>query len=121
MAASAEAGAYTVGYVLLRLPLEIKDLFTEWLVQHTPDRAARVLSLIQQTRGGRLYSAEWGKRMRGEGPVADLIAQRFKKALAWHGLDDRGLEDRGAVRRDPGPLDCSRFADPARARQLALF
>ncbi len=110
LGAVAEAGALNAGYVLLRLPLEIKDLFTEWLVAHAPDRAARVLSLVSQTRGGKLYRAEWGKRMRGEGPYADLIARRFKLAAKRLGLDG------------PRPnLDCTSFATPGRAEQMPLL
>ena len=108
--AAAGAGARNAGYVLLRLPLEIKDLFTEWLVAHAPDRASRVLSLVTQTRGGRLYRADWGKRMRGEGPVADLIANRFRLATRRLNLN-----------RPRPALDCSRFAVPGRADQLSLL
>lgn len=108
--ASKEAGADRAGYVLLRLPHEIKDLFTEWLEAHFPDRATRVLSLVKQTRGGRLYDSTWGKRQRGEGPVADLIAKRF-------GVGVRKLKLDG-----PRPiLDLSRFAVPGRAEQLSLL
>ena len=110
LAAAADAGALNAGYVLLRLPLEIKDLFSEWLVAHAPDRASRVLSLVTQTRGGRLYNAEWGKRMRGEGPVADLIANRFRLAVKRLKLD-----------RPRPALDCSRFAVPGQPDQLRLL
>jgi DNA repair photolyase len=80
-------GATTAGYVVLRLPLEIKDLFHEWLVQHVPDRAARVINLIREMRGGKDYDAKWFERGRGRGPVADLISQRFHKAAARFGLN----------------------------------
>jgi DNA repair photolyase len=73
---AAEAGAFSAGYVALRLPLEIKDLFREWLAANVPDRASRVMSLVRQMRGGRDYDAQWGQRMKGEGPIADVIAQR---------------------------------------------
>lgn len=110
LAAVADAGAENAGYVLLRLPLEIKDLFTEWLETHVPDRASRVLSLVSQTRGGRLYKAEWGKRMRGEGPVADLISNRFKLAVKKNGLNG------------PRPnLDLTKFRVPGRAEQMSLL
>jgi DNA repair photolyase len=85
--AAAEHGAASAGYVLLRLPYEIKDLFHEWLVQHVPDRAARVINLVRETRGGRDYDAKWFERGRGSGPVADLISQRFRKASARFGLN----------------------------------
>ncbi len=80
-------GARRAGYVLLRLPLEIKDLFREWLQAHVPDRAARVMSLVRQMRGGRDYDPEWGQRMTGDGPVAQLLAQRFDRACRQLGLN----------------------------------
>ncbi|MBK8199794.1 MAG: PA0069 family radical SAM protein [Acidobacteria bacterium] len=84
--ASALHGATGAGYVVLRLPFEIKDLFHEWLVQHVPDRAARVINLIREMRGGKDYDPRWFERGRGRGPMADLIAQRFQKAAARFGL-----------------------------------
>jgi DNA repair photolyase len=80
-------GARRAGYVMLRLPLEIKDLFREWLEAHVPDRAARVMSLVRQMRGGKDYDAEWGQRMTGEGPVAQLLGQRFERACRQLGLN----------------------------------
>ncbi|MDP2117137.1 MAG: radical SAM protein, partial [Brevundimonas sp.] len=103
--AAARAGATSAMYVTLRLPLEIKDLFREWLADARPDRAARVMSLIRQTRGGRDYDPDWSQRMKGTGPVADLIAARFKAAVKRYGLD--------APRR---PVDESQFRVPADAR-----
>ena len=85
--AAVKAGATGVGHVLLRLPLEIKTLFTEWLENHFPDRASRVLSLVRQTRGGALYRSAWGERQRGTGPYADLIVQRVRKTKRRLGLD----------------------------------
>jgi DNA repair photolyase len=73
-------GARAAGYVLLRLPHELKQVWREWLSLHYPERAAHVMSLIQQMRGGKDYDSAWGTRMRGEGPFADLIAMRFAKA-----------------------------------------
>ena len=84
---SAAAGASGAGYVALRLPMEIKDLFREWLATDHPDRASRVMSLVRQMRGGLDYDAEWGKRMRGEGPIAELLSQRFHAAKKRLGLD----------------------------------
>src|SRR5690606_1792432 len=78
--AAAKAGAVGAGYVALRLPLEIKDLFREWLETDHPDRAGRVMSLVRQMRGGRDYDMNWGTRMTGEGPIADLMGQRFRRA-----------------------------------------
>ncbi|MGA0545535.1 PA0069 family radical SAM protein [Brevundimonas sp. VNH65] len=109
--AAKKAGATSAMYVTLRLPLEIKDLFREWLADARPDRARRVMSLIRQTRGGRDYDPDWSQRMRGTGPVADLIASRFKAAVRRYSLD--------SPRRT---LDESRFRVPADARaQRDLF
>ena len=106
VAALAEAKAVSAGYVLLRLPLEIKDLFEEWLAEHYPDRKKHVLSLIRQTRVGALYRAEWGTRMKGSGPYADLIKRRFEMALKRHGLTRRSLDlDVSAFRPPPAPGD----------------
>ena len=85
--AAAKAGATKAMYVTLRLPLEIKDLFREWLADARPERAARVMSLVRQTRGGRDYDPDWNQRMTGRGPVADLIAVRFKAAIKRYKLD----------------------------------
>ncbi|WP_061977882.1 PA0069 family radical SAM protein [Aureimonas sp. AU20] len=78
--AAAEAGAREVGYVLLRLPLEVAPLFKEWLLQHYPDRYRHVLSLLRSMRGGKDYDAEWNKRMTGKGPYAMQIKHRFEMA-----------------------------------------
>jgi DNA repair photolyase len=85
--AASNSGATGAGYVVLRLPFEIKDLFHEWLVQHVPDRAARVINLVREMRGGKDYDAKWFERGRGRGPMADLISQRFHKAAARFGLN----------------------------------
>ena len=78
--AAAEAGAREVGYVLLRLPLEVAPLFKDWLLQHYPDSYRHVLSLLRSMRGGKDYDAEWGKRMSGRGPYAMQIKHRFEMA-----------------------------------------
>ena len=85
--AASDAGATRAGFTVLRLPLEIKELFEEWLRQHRPDRAEKVLSLIRQMRGGALYQAEFGLRMRGEGPIAELLRARFTAAVKRLGLN----------------------------------
>lgn len=89
LTSAADAGASSAAYVFLRLPYEVKALFTEWLNAHYPDRAEHVLSIIRQSRGGKLNEAEYSLRMRGEGVYADLINQRFKKAAARLGLSGR--------------------------------
>jgi len=98
--AAYDAGARAAGYVLLRLPHELKTIWREWLQLHYPERAQHVMSLIQQMRGGKDYDSAFGKRMRGEGPFADLIAMRFAKAHKRLGFG-----------RLP-PLDTSRFVAP---------
>ena len=103
-------GARAAGYVLLRLPHELKQVWREWLELHYPERAAHVMSLIRQMRGGKDYDSTFGKRMRGEGPFAQLTQQRFAKA-----------HDRLGFGRLP-PLDASRFVPPrASSPQGELF
>jgi DNA repair photolyase len=106
------AGAASAGYTLLRLPLELKTLFREWLEQHFPDKAARVLSLVAQAHGGRLYDSAWSKRMTGGGPYADMLRVRF----------DRACRRLGFNQRTTNPLDTTRFRPPAQTGdQLTLF
>ena len=113
--ASARAGARTAGYVLLRLPHELKQIFEDWLHQHFPDRARHVLELVRETRAGALNDTKYGQRMSGTGAYADLLARRFDRAARQHGLHDRP------------ELDCTTFAPPADARrgfadaQMSLF
>ena len=102
LAAARDAGAQTAGYVLLRLPLEIKDLFREWLEAAAPDRASRVMALVRDCRGGRDYDSEWGTRLKGTGPFADMVARRFALACRRYGLDRRSWE-----------LDTTQFRKPA--------
>ena len=113
MGAAKEAGASRAGYVLLRLPHELKVIFREWLAQHYPDRAKHVMSLINQSRGGKDYDSQFGTRMRGTGPYADLLRTRFD--LAKRKLGFAGAEERYE-------LDTSLFRPPKRATpQLDLF
>jgi len=108
---SAQAGARGAGYVALRLPLEIKDLFREWLETDHPDRAGRVMSLVRQMRGGREYDPQWGSRMVGQGPIADLLSKRFAAARKRYGLAER-----------QAPLDLTQFRVPPKAGdQIDLF
>jgi len=108
---AAAAGALGAGYVALRLPLEIKDLFEEWLAEKVPDRARRVMSLVRQMRGGKANDPRFGQRMRGEGPIADLLAQRFAAARRRSGLD-----------RTRAPLDANQFRVPPKTGdQIDLF
>lgn len=87
----AGAGAGMLRYILLRLPLEVKPLFEEWLQTHYPLRAERIMGAIRDARGGKAYRAQWHKRMTGEGPVASIISQRFKSAVKKAGLHGKTL------------------------------
>ena len=89
---AAAAGVTGAGYVLLRLPLEIGDLFGEWLTTNCPDRASRVLSLMRSTRGGKLYDAKFGERMTGDGPYAWMIGRRFEMAAERLGLNQQPIK-----------------------------
>ena len=102
LTAAAQAGTHQAGYVLLRLPYEIKDLFREWLEEHYPQRAAHVMSLIRDMRGGRDYDPRFGFRMRGTGPYAELLRERFRLACQRLGLN----------RTARGPLDPRLFTPP---------
>jgi DNA repair photolyase len=120
---AAKAGAESANYVLLRLPLEIGPLFEEWLEAHYPDRKQRVLNLVRETRGGRLYDSRWQKRQTGEGPFAWLIAHRFKLACRKAGLmhPSGGGDGRDHDRVD-WELDCSLFTPPRiDTRQLSFL
>src|SRR6185437_6140465 len=85
--AATAAGVKEAGYVLLRLPLEVRDLFREWLMANYPDRASHVFKLIRETRGGKDYDSTWGKRMKGTGPYAWMIGRRFELACDKLGLN----------------------------------
>src|SRR5437762_2954891 len=85
--AAAMAGVKGAGYVLLRLPLEVRDLFVEWLEANYPDRAKHVMKLIRDMRGGKDYDSTWGKRMTGAGPYAWMIGRRFETACDKFGLN----------------------------------
>jgi DNA repair photolyase len=92
LTASKEAGASRAGYVLLRLPHELKIIFRDWLAEHYPDRAKHVMSLINQSRGGKDYDSQFGTRMRGTGPYAELLRTRFdlaKRKLGFAGAEER--------------------------------
>jgi DNA repair photolyase len=88
--AARESGATRAGYVLLRLPHELKILFREWLTEHYPDRAKHVMSLINQARGGKDYEAAFGTRMVGTGPYSELLRSRFELARRKLGFAQAG-------------------------------
>jgi len=91
LAASARAGATRARYTLVRLPLELKDLFGEWLTSHVPGKAKRVMNLLRQSRGGQLYVSDFATRMSGTGVHAKLLNQRFHLACKKTGLQNTGL------------------------------
>jgi DNA repair photolyase len=112
LARAREAGASVAGYTLLRLPLELKALFKEWLETHEPKKANHVLSLVAQCHGGKIYDSTWSKRMVGGGPYAEMLAARF----------DRACRKLGYSARSTHMLDTSRFRPPPqKGDQLALF
>lgn len=111
LAAARDVGADSASWIMLRLPLEVGDLFRDWLATHYPDRAARVMARVRDVHGGKDYDPRWGRRMRGEGVFARLIARRFDIATKRLGLK----HDRPALRTDL-------FRVPPRAGdQLSLF
>ncbi|MGC1496097.1 MAG: PA0069 family radical SAM protein [Sulfitobacter sp.] len=106
-----DAGARHASWIMLRLPREVSPLVQEWLAQYYPDRAARIMSRLREMHGGHEYDATWHRRMRGEGPYADMVSQRFKVAVKRLGLD-----------RKAPPMRCDLFRAPLDVgRQLALF
>jgi DNA repair photolyase len=113
--AAARAGARHAGYILLRLPHELRQMFSDWLQTHFPDRAKHVLNLIRETRAGGLSDARFHHRFSGQGVYADLLLRRFSRAARQWGLDEA---------REG--LDCSKFARPAGTpavgdAQMSLF
>lgn len=99
-----DAGAINAHYVVLRLPWEVNPLFQQWLEAHFPERAQRVMNRVREMRGGKDYDSSFGSRMHGEGVWADLIRQRFDKAMRRLGMHGRG----GRFRQ----LDCTQFRRP---------
>jgi DNA repair photolyase len=109
--AAAHAGVKEASYVLLRLPLEVRDLFREWLMANYPDRYRHIFTLIRDMRGGRDYDSKWGERMRGTGPMAWMIGRRFEIACGKVGMNKRRTK-----------LTTNHFVRPNRAsKQLGLF
>src|ERR1700716_3202802 len=109
--AAVHAGVKEASYVLLRLPLEVRDLFREWLMANYPDRSRPVFTLIRDMRGGRDYDSQWGTRMKGTGPMAWMIGRRFEIACEKLGLNKRRMR-----------LTTDHFARPKRSgQQLSLF
>jgi DNA repair photolyase len=110
--ASAQAGATSAAYTLLRLPWEVKDIFRAWLEERFPLKAAHVMSRVHEMRNGRDNDPNFGTRMKGQGLFAELLNQRFHKACARLGLNKR---------ESAFDLDCSQFRPPAPKGQGTLF
>ncbi len=109
--AASVAGVKEAGYVLLRLPLEVRDLFREWLMANFPDRYRHVFALIREMRGGKDYDSTWGRRMKGSGPHAWMIGRRFEIACERLGLNQNKVK-----------LTTEHFTPPRpQAQQLTLF
>ena len=109
--AGRDAGARTASWIMLRLPQEVSPLVQEWLAAHFPDRARRIMSRLREMHGGKDYDATWHRRMRGEGPYADMVAQRFEVAVKRLGLG-----------KSAPAMRCDLFRPPrAETAQLSLF
>jgi DNA repair photolyase len=109
--AASVAGVKEAGYVLLRLPLEVRDLFREWLMANFPDRYRHVFALIREMRGGKDYDSTWGRRMKGSGPHAWMIGRRFEIACERLGLNRTKTKLSTDLFRSPRP----------QPEQLSLF
>jgi len=109
LAAAAEAGAKRAGYVIMRLPYAVKDVFLAWLDAHAPTKKARILDRVREIRGGQLNVSEWGKRLKGEGIFAEQIGDLFQAATRRAGLNQDRL-----------PLSTAHFRPPG-GRQLTMF
>lgn len=108
MKAASDAGASFSAYTFVRLNGSIKLLFHDWLYKNFPDRADKVWHMIEQSHGGKVNDSDWGRRMRGEGHIADIVAQQFKKYTQKYALNDERWE-----------LDCTKFKRPG--EQMKLF
>jgi len=109
------AGAREAGYVALRLPLELRESFREWLAVNFPDKLKRAITLTQSMHGGKDYESQWGRRMAGSGPYAWMIGRRFEIAAKRLGYRETPLALRSDLFRAPAPVDASA------PRQLSLF
>ncbi|SHE62945.1 DNA repair photolyase [Pseudosulfitobacter pseudonitzschiae] len=111
LAAGKDAGARSASWIMLRLPREVSPLVQEWLAQHYPDRAGRIMARLREMHGGADYESRWGQRMRGSGPYAEMVAQRFKVAVKRLGLQTAGT-----------PMRCDLFRPPVLpGAQMSLF
>lgn len=106
-----DAGARYASWIMLRLPREVSPLVQEWLAAHYPDRAERIMSRLREMHGGKEYDAAWHRRMRGEGPYAEMVSQRFKVAVKRLGLGTKAP-----------PMRCDLFRAPrAETAQMSFL
>jgi DNA repair photolyase len=123
VAAAAEAGAIDVGYTLVRLPLAVEPIFSEWLDRHRPGEKEKILGRIRECRGGVIYHGKFGERMQGTGPAAERLAQLFEVSARRAGLRDHDRIERNskgnAVRSVVRELSTAHFRVPT--NQLSLF
>ena len=111
LAAGRDAGADAASWIMLRLPREVSEIWQDWLAEHEPGRAGRIMARLREMHGGKDYDARWGHRMRGQGHYADMVAARFRAAARRLGLD-----------RETARLRCDLFAPPKKVGdQLSLF
>ncbi len=110
LSAARDAGAIAASAIVLRLPREVAGLFRDWVEEHFPDRAARIMGRVRELHGGKDYDPAFGTRMTGQGEWARLLQMRYRAALRRYGLAEK-----------LPPLRCDLFAVPGRARQLGLF
>jgi DNA repair photolyase len=110
LSAARSAGATSASWIMLRLPREVSGLFRDWLAEHRPGQAEKVMARLREMHGGKEYDPRWGHRMRGTGRYAELMAQRFKLAVRRLGLDE-----------DQPPLRCDLFRPPAEAGDQMAF
>lgn len=111
LGAAHEAGVTQAGYVLLRLPHEVKEIFQDWLAEHYPLRASHIMARVRDMRGGKDYDPQWRRRQTGVGAYAELLRQRFDQTCRRLGINRGGM----------GELNTTRFKVPGRAEQLGLF
>ncbi len=96
-----EAGARSAGYVMLRLPLEVQDIFGQWLLENAPAKYRRVMNLMRSMREGKLYDSSWGTRMTGSGPYAGITGRRFEAAAQRIGFDQNRMRLRTDLFKAP--------------------
>lgn len=111
LADAQSAGARHASWIMLRLPREVSPLVQDWLAQHYPDRAERIMARLREMHGGKEYDSAWHRRMRGDGPYAELIARRFDVAVRRLGLNAKATPMRTDLFRPPKP----------ESAQLSLF